>query len=315
MTQLMIHRSIFALLAASFLAPAAFGAAGPGGDELDQRIDNAAANVKRDRPWRTGGPEAVAPAPRLGTYDPAAANVMAQRQAKWRFSFTPFFWAPAMHGNTTVGNQTVDVDASIGDVLQSVFDNFEFAAMGRFEANYCRWSVLLDVIYLNLGNEDDVNLPGAGQIDADWEFHELIAQGLIGYRFAELPLGCGNACFRPTVTFDALAGVRYYHFKSEINLDPGPNFDATKNWADPVVGVRTLFHVTPALSFNVMANIGGFGVGSDLSWELIAGVDYKLTNCISLTAGWAILDIDYESGGFGYDVTMSGPYLGATFRF
>jgi hypothetical protein len=36
---------------------------------------------------------------------------------------------------------------------------------------------------------------------------------------------------------------------------------------------------------------------------------------VSLDAGWAILDVDYENGDFGYDVRQSGPYLAVTFRF
>jgi hypothetical protein len=36
---------------------------------------------------------------------------------------------------------------------------------------------------------------------------------------------------------------------------------------------------------------------------------------VSLGVGWAILDVDYENGGFAYDVNQSGPYLAATFRF
>jgi hypothetical protein len=102
---------------------------------------------------------------------------------------------------------------------------------------------------------------------------------------------------------------------AEVDLDPGPDEDGRQTWVDPIVGFRALFHVTPRLTFNLLANIGGFGLGSYLSWELIGGLSYDVGNCVSLIAGWAILDVDYENGSFGYDVTMSGPYLGATFRF
>jgi hypothetical protein len=82
-----------------------------------------------------------------------------------------------------------------------------------------------------------------------------------------------------------------------------------------VVGLRAIFRLTPDLSVGVLANVGGFGIGSDLSWQLVGGIDWSVGRCVSLNAGWMVLDLDYEDGDFRYDVRMSGPYLGVTFRF
>ena len=164
-----------------------------------------------------------------------------------------------MCGSLTVDGRKVDVDNSIVESVEDVIDNFELAAMLRFEARYCKWSVLVDLIYVNLGNVDEIAVPGAGQIDADWETKQLTLQAMVGYEFARLPLGCGGRCFRPNVTFDALAGFRFYYMEGSIDFDPGPSFDDSRSWADPVVGVRALFHVTPALTFNVKPTSGDSG--------------------------------------------------------
>jgi opacity protein-like surface antigen len=66
------------------------------------------------------------------------------------------------------------------------------------------------------------------------------------------------------------------------------------------------------------ADIGGFGVGSNLTWQWLAGLGYRfelLGRKSFLRAGWRMLDIDYTDGGFKWDVTYSGPILGMTVRF
>lgn len=300
---------VLASVASTGLACPPLTPGGEGDDELAGRIDDAMAKVRPDLAWRSCGATAAANPVALADWRPRSSPGNG-----WQFAFTPFFWAPAMHGSVTVGGQTVDVDNTIIESLEGVFDNFEFAAMGRFEAHHCKWSILVDLLYLKVGNESDANVAGV-PIEAEWDLKDLTLQAMLGYQFACLPLGCPTGCFTPSVTFDALAGFRLYYLDSEIDLDPGPDFDESKTWVDPVVGVRALFHVTPRLTFNVSADIGGFGVGSDLSWRAIAGLDYRINRCVSIDVGWAVLDVDYEDGGFAYDVNESGPYLGATFRF
>lgn len=68
-------------------------------------------------------------------------------------------------------------------------------------------------------------------------------------------------------------------------------------------------------------DVGGFGIGdaSDLTWNLVAGVTYQVSECMDLRAGYRTLDIDYNSGGgpdeFGLDTRFHGPILGMGIRF
>ena len=304
------NRFFLVIVAAFATAIGSPGAMSGGDDDLDRKIDSAMVGVRSDRPWHVPGSPSMNNPIQLRSYAPASAVTIENRQmARWRYSLTPFFWTPGISGTIQAGNNSVNVDESIGEFLSSVIDNFDFAAMARFEADYCRWSILFDFIYIGLGDTESGQTPAGAPVNVDWTYDSLIADLFAGYRFAEVPLGCGDACFKPTATFDALAGFRGYHFEVSVDLDPGPDADGSRNWVDPVVGARALFHVTPALTFNAMANIGGFGVGSDLSWQLIVGLDYKVANCVSLDAGWAVLSIDYQHGNANYDLTLSGPYL------
>jgi hypothetical protein len=61
-------------------------------------------------------------------------------------------------------------------------------------------------------------------------------------------------------------------------------------------------------------DIGGFGVGSDLTWNLVGLVDFKPWKHVSLFGGYRALYQDYEDGSgvneFKFDATMHGPILG-----
>ena len=240
---------------------------------------------------------------------PPTPNTAARNSS---FSFIPFLWVPGVSGDLNVGGQSIDVDASIGDVFDAIIDNFEFAAMGRLEARHGRWGIALNLLYLTLGNQETGPL---GMVTVDWDFEMTIAELFAMYRFATVPLGCGDACFRPTMTLDALGGARYLHSETKLAFAPGPNVDGSTDFVDPVVGLRAMFNVTPAVTFILMGNVGGFGVGSEFSWQAFAGVEWKIAPCFSLDAGWAVLSIDSEAGSNDFDLTLSGPAIGATFRF
>jgi hypothetical protein len=61
--------------------------------------------------------------------------------------------------------------------------------------------------------------------------------------------------------------------------------------------------------------IGGFGAGSDLTWDVLAAAGYQWNDRFSLVAGYRALGVDYDKDGFVYDVVQHGPILGAVFRF
>jgi hypothetical protein len=64
------------------------------------------------------------------------------------------------------------------------------------------------------------------------------------------------------------------------------------------------------------ADIGGFGVSSDLVWQAFLGFGYRITENASLAVGYRGLGVDYSSGEYRtLDVINHGPVLGFEFRF
>jgi hypothetical protein len=69
------------------------------------------------------------------------------------------------------------------------------------------------------------------------------------------------------------------------------------------------------ITLGVRGDVGGFGVGPDLTWSLVGSIQYHVSRQVSVGGGYCALDIDYTQGCSGLDVLMHGPLLGAVFRF
>jgi opacity protein-like surface antigen len=65
----------------------------------------------------------------------------------------------------------------------------------------------------------------------------------------------------------------------------------------------------------VLGDVGGFGVGSDLTWQAFGGVSYDINETWSIKAGYRALATDYENGGFRLDAVSHGPVVGLGVRF
>jgi hypothetical protein len=65
----------------------------------------------------------------------------------------------------------------------------------------------------------------------------------------------------------------------------------------------------------VRGQIGGFGVGADLMWQVETCVGINLTHCIFTEIGYRALGINYENNDFKFDSVMHGPQIttGITF--
>jgi hypothetical protein len=119
------------------------------------------------------------------------------------------------------------------------------------------------------------------------------------------------------VVLEAYAGGRVTDLRLELNarhrLD---DRDKRETCVDPVIGVQGETLLTKHWERFGGGDIGGFGVGSDLTRQWFAGAGYRfdlLARETFLRAGWRMLAIDYDDG-FKWDVTYSGPMLGLTRR-
>jgi hypothetical protein len=86
-------------------------------------------------------------------------------------------------------------------------------------------------------------------------------------------------------------------------------------WFDPYVGLRARYNFNKTVYTAVRGEIGGFGVGADLMWEVEGVIGINLTHCIFTEIGYRALGADFEDNNFVFDVVLHGPQIttGITF--
>ena len=86
-------------------------------------------------------------------------------------------------------------------------------------------------------------------------------------------------------------------------------------WFDPYVGLRTRYNFNKTYYTAVRGEIGGFGVGADLMWEVEAAFGINLTRSIFTEIGYRALGGNYENDNFRFETVMHGPQIttGITF--
>ena len=87
------------------------------------------------------------------------------------------------------------------------------------------------------------------------------------------------------------------------------------DWFDPYLGLRGRYNFNKTFYTAVRGEIGGFGVGADLMWEVEGVLGINLTRSIFTEVGYRALGANYENDGFRFDAVMHGPQIttGITF--
>ena len=93
------------------------------------------------------------------------------------------------------------------------------------------------------------------------------------------------------------------------------NISRDDYWFDPYVGLRGRYKFNKAFYTAVRGEIGGFGVGADLMWEVEGVIGINLTRSIFTEVGYRALGGNFENDDFKFDAVMHGPQIttGITF--
>ncbi len=207
----------------------------------------------------------------------------------------------------------IDVDSDWTDTLDYL-DKVEAIADVRARLKTGKWSFSLEV--------DGAQLAGGstfreGQLFVNGEFSLWTLQAQVGYNLTGGKLGCSPCA--ATWCLEGYAGARAWWVDMKVDggglAAPRTPSNSSESWIDPIVGLRGDLRFGGKWFAMLEADIGGFGVGSDFSWHVMAAVGYQFSRHVSVETGWKHLDVDYQSGAFIWDVALSGPFLAFTFSF
>jgi hypothetical protein len=237
------------------------------------------------------------------------------------FSATIYGWLPDIAGDTTfpAGASSIEVD------IKTILDHLKMTAMGTFRVQKDRWGGFTDVVYLDVGDTrtNTRNLSIGGQplpasVTATTEFD---------LKTLFLTLGANYTVVATTgATFDVLAGARFADMKQTLDWEFTGSFgpitpppitgrgQAAADVWDFIVGFRGEFALGAGKKW-VVPYYFDVGTGdSDVTLQAMVGLGYAF-GWGNLSLAWRHLDYDFGDDGRITDLAISGPAVGATFRW
>jgi hypothetical protein len=233
------------------------------------------------------------------------ASAQSGSGSDWQVSVSPYLWLPGVHG--TVG--AFDRDASVSASPIDLLSHFRFGLMGAADARWKRLVLPLDLIWGRLADDKAVPRPGLGATTADVKVSMFLLTPKVGVRLLD----------EPKIKCDFLTGFRYWHLGQNLHFSPSIlnlNFSASQNWVDPLVGGRIESPLSSKFVATVFGDVGGWGTGSQLEYQVGGVLGYKLKETATLQAGYRYLAVNYRGGGVRqpvFDTHLSGIVLGVTF--
>jgi len=266
-----------------------------------------------------------------------AGPVRAHDKSEWTFAVTPYAWLMGASGNVVARGQTIDVNAGVVDMFGKT--DTLVALMGNFEAQRDKLRLGLDVVFAQM-----VATPGfatqrnpvpwlnfSADAGANVKSTLLIIEGTAAYELAR-PL--------EATALDGVVGVRYWHAITDMSF----GFTATgsirspedvglftrsagiagastgsMDWADPILGLQLRHEFAPNHRLRLRGDVGGFGVGSQFTWQALGAYSYEFSSgptSWAAVVGYRAVGLNYGPGGANaIDLVLHGPVLGLSMRF
>lgn len=236
----------------------------------------------------------------------------------WDLAVFAYVWAAGVKAETETPIGNVEVDEDFVDILRDL----ELGAMGFVDARWRRFVLVFDGVYTKVGDASDV-LGGLARVDQD--LTQVVLDTKAGFRVLDVaaPWADGSSPDGPRLIGDLLAGARYWYngFDVDVELANGVDrkFSPSRDWVDPLVGLRVGAGITRTVNVSFIGDVGGFDVGnsSELTWMVMPSLNWRPWQRVSFHVGYKHLHVDRErpSTGNEFGYTMSGPFLGAGFHF
>ena len=225
-------------------------------------------------------------------------DVFAQDQDSWQFVLTPTIWNASVEARLSDSNSG-GIDLPIDpDYRFFTLDNLDDYLSLKFEANHGRFGILFDSLRARYQDQTDNTFVNA-IVASELGFIELSAR----YQLLDKH------------ELNLIGGVRRSFLDINMRLVPGPAFEQSYSWTDPLIGMRYHYPISHNWHVWLRGDIGGFNVGTQRSINATADIQYILNSSVSFTMGYRYLDIKFKEDDVLYDVVLDGLYLGVGIHF
>lgn len=232
-----------------------------------------------------------------------------EKQKDLNFVIAPYFWFAGLNGQLGVANIEADVDAGFSDI----FSNLNIGFMIYGEARYKRFGIAVDLLTLSMSLEGTRPIIG-GVVKVDPKTTFLETSLLFSFIHDE------------KWSVDVHAGIRTWWLNTRLEAEriigeENRIAESSLSWVDPIIGVKAIYLPDEKWPINARVDIGGFGLGSQFTWQVFAGAGFRFAKSWTALLQYRFLGVDYRNGTegtidyFKLDVTKSGPLIGVMATF
>lgn len=238
------------------------------------------------------------------------ADKNAYKTKKFSFSLMPYAWFASIGG--TVGEFDGE---KYGFNKGFTFKNLHMYAAAIGKIKYERVSFVFDITYVNYKSfgttTQNPNLPQ--ELSANTTAKQWVSDLFIAYLFPSTSR---------TTRVDIYGGGRLWNLDLEAtvleangNTKKQPGY--SNSWLDPVIGVNAEYVLSKDMKWGAWTkgDIGGFGVNSQMTWQMNVGLAYMISPNWPLTLGFKYLGVNYYKNNLNWTVNEYGPTLGIGFKY
>lgn len=212
---------------------------------------------------------------------------------EWDISLRPYFFLSGLSGSVTVDPVTFPLNSKFSDILKNV----KLGGFINFTAEKGQWGIGADFQYINLYAKN------SGVVEIGYDLKNIIGEVDVYYR-PELA---------PTLRF--LAGIRVYDLTQTIQVEELDIPSASTTVVDPVIGAYGSWPLAESWDFELRGDIGGFGVSSEFTYQLMALFHWDISESLKIPFGYRILGYQIKKDSVLMDTRMSGLMLGLDIQF
>jgi hypothetical protein len=220
----------------------------------------------------------------------------AEGEKGWHFAYMPYVWFLSKELSIGTPDYLRHSESTFFDTLRN---DWQWGAKLRFEAAQGHWTALLDAQVVRL-----IHHGRSRGFKVKRDVQQLIAEALAARRF-----GPKEHCI------ETLTGIRYFYLDANVDVRFIKKFNDIFEWYDPLIGLRHNYAISPRWRVESRADMSGFGMGSEFTWQVSSQLFCRIGKSRELTAGYRHLDFDYRKDAFLYQSAVHGPFIGIRHEF
>ena len=193
--------------------------------------------------------------------------------------------------------------------------------------------------FVQLGRQIGLNTPVRISANGTVSVRQITVDAAVSYRAVDTSLNTSPTAtnFYPRLIVAPILGVRTNFLRqtievNTIRIDNAPipddalpridrKFRFSRTLVEPLVGAEVGLALSERWALGLRGDVSGFNIGADqnLTWNLLAGVQYRLSRLASLQLAYRFNSFDFEDGeGFArakLNLRQNGLWLSAMFQF